>query len=247
MTSGRTPLKGNTSLLTDYLGLLYETLSITARLVAALILGTIVGVERHYRQGMAGLTTHALVALGAAAYCALPDILDVSEDVRMGGQVVTGIGFLGAGLILRDGASIRGLSTSATVWATGAIGVLAGYGRVFEAAEATFLIVLINFISPKLRNMLDAYLPIQPVGLKFSIQLRIEQTEEAEMRARLLADIEESRVQFQSLERLPIPGTQQIRLVVDLQCRSEEEDTIASLVRQLSLSPNILSCSYSRA
>lgn len=60
----------------------------------------------------------------------------------MGGQVVTGIGPLGAGLIMRDGLNIRGLSTSATIWATGAIGVLAGCGEIFEAAEATLLILL---------------------------------------------------------------------------------------------------------
>jgi putative Mg2+ transporter-C (MgtC) family protein len=92
-----------------------------------------VGLERQSRQQHTGLTTHALVALGAATYSSLPDLLGRLPDVRIGGQVVTGIGFLGAGLIMCDGLNIRGLSTAGTVWATGAIGVLAGYGKFLEA------------------------------------------------------------------------------------------------------------------
>ncbi len=64
----------------------------------------------------------------------------------MGAQVVTGIGFLGAGLIMRDGLSVRGLGTAATVWATGAVGVLAGYGLRFEAAETAAFIIAANLL-----------------------------------------------------------------------------------------------------
>ncbi len=232
----------DTSLISDQFSLFYDTLSITARLVAALLLGTIVGMERQWRQGTAGLATHALVALGAAAYCALPDILDVSEDVRMGGQVVTGIGFLGAGLIMRDGLSIRGLSTSATVWATGAIGVLAGYGQLFEATEATLLILLINVISPKLNSALTALLPPRKTPeQQYAIELKVAETDEAEIRARILAEIESGKLKFRSIERRSIPGTHLVHLTIDL---LDDEEVVASLIRQLSLSPNILACCY---
>jgi putative Mg2+ transporter-C (MgtC) family protein len=143
---------------------------------------------------------------------------------------------------MRDGLSIRGLSTSATVWATGAIGVLAGYGQLFEATEATLLILLINFISPKLNSALVTFLPAhKPAGRQYSIELKVAETDEAEIRARILAEIESGKLKFRSLERSSIPGTHLIHLTIDL---LEDEEVIASLIRQLSLSPNILSCSY---
>ena len=72
-------------------------LSIAIHLTLAMLLGGAVGLERQWRQNYAGVVTHALVALGAAAYTALPALLDASNDMRLGSQVVTGIGFLGAG------------------------------------------------------------------------------------------------------------------------------------------------------
>lgn len=84
---------------------LYQT---TPRLVVALLLGMCIGVERQLRQRHTGLNTHALVALGAAAFTSLATLLGQDNDVRLGGQVVTGIGFLGAGLIMRDGLNVRG-------------------------------------------------------------------------------------------------------------------------------------------
>ncbi|WP_245272874.1 MgtC/SapB family protein [Microvirga lotononidis] len=104
-------------------------LSVTLNLALGLVLGASIGLERQWRQRHAGLATHALVAVGAAAFTSVPGLLpSVGDATRMGAQVVTDIGFLGAGLIMRDGLSVRGLSTAATVWATGAVGVLAGYG-----------------------------------------------------------------------------------------------------------------------
>lgn len=85
-----------------------------------------IGFERQWRQRHTGLSTHALVALGAAAFTSLAILLDGPTDIRMGGRAVTGIGRLGAGLIMRDGLSVRRVGGAATIWATGAIGLLSG-------------------------------------------------------------------------------------------------------------------------
>lgn len=225
--------------------MLSETLSISVRLIAALVLGTIVGLERQWRHGTTGLTTHALVAFGAAAYCALPAILNVNEDIRMGGQVVTGIGFLGAGLIMRDGPNIRGLSTSATVWATGAIGVLAGYGEIFEATEATLLILLINIAAPKLARLVERFIPHRTLAAtQHTIEIRTIAENEAEVRARLLAQIEENRLGIQSLAKRSNAFDQTISLEIVISEETIDEDAISALVRSLSLSPAILYCAY---
>jgi putative Mg2+ transporter-C (MgtC) family protein len=99
------------------------------RLGLALILGAFIGAERQWRQRMAGLRTNALVAAGAAMFVMLSAVTARPDDsFRIAGQIVSGIGFLGAGVILRNGLNITGLNTAATLWCSAAIGTLAGYG-----------------------------------------------------------------------------------------------------------------------
>src|ERR1700693_4318973 len=101
------------------------------RAAVALSLGALIGVERQWRQRMAGLRTNALVALGAALFELLAvqmSALSGVDPTRIAAYVVSGIGFLGAGVILRDGVSVRGINTAATIWCSAAVGVLAGAG-----------------------------------------------------------------------------------------------------------------------
>ncbi|MBO9656151.1 MAG: MgtC/SapB family protein [Agrobacterium tumefaciens] len=207
--------------------------------------GTIIGLERQWRQGATGLTTHALVAFGAAAYCALPAILEVNEDIRMGGQVVTGIGFLGAGLIMRDGLNVRGLSTSATIWATGAIGVLAGYGELFEATEATLLILLINMTSPKLVRLVERFVPHHPVAAQqHTIEVRTAPENETEVRARLMTQTGDHQLAVKSLARRVNSIDQTITIDVVVSGEVIDSEVISTLIQSLSLSPTVLYCAY---
>jgi putative Mg2+ transporter-C (MgtC) family protein len=97
------------------------------RLIVALLFGALIGAERQWRQRMVGLRTNALVAAGAAMFVMMGGLIagDGSQG-RVAAYVVSGIGFLGGGVILKDGMSIRGLNTAATLWCTAAIGTLAG-------------------------------------------------------------------------------------------------------------------------
>lgn len=229
----------------DIVPWLSDTLSISVRLFTAVILGTAIGLERQWRHGTTGLTTHSLVAFGAAAYCALPAILNVTSDIRMGGQVVTGIGFLGAGLIMRDGPNIRGLSTSATVWATGAVGVLAGYGELFEATEATLLVLLINVVSPKLVRMIERLVPRRPHPVKqYTVEVRTAAENEAEVRARLLAQTEERQLAIQSLAKRTNTSDQTITLEIVLSAEVVDIEMVSEFVRSFSISPTVLYCAY---
>lgn len=234
-----------TLVINDFIPWLYDTLSISVRLIAAVVFGTIIGLERQWRQGATGLTTHALVAFGAAAYCALPAILEVNEDIRMGGQVVTGIGFLGAGLIMRDGLNVRGLSTSATIWATGAIGVLAGYGELFEATEATLLILLINMTSPKLVRLVERFVPHHPVAAQqHTIEVRTAPENETEVRARLMTQTGDHQLAVKSLARRVNSIDQTITIDVVVSGEVIDSEVISTLIQSLSLSPTVLYCAY---
>jgi putative Mg2+ transporter-C (MgtC) family protein len=116
------------------------------RLGLALILGAFIGAERQWRQRMAGLRTNALVAAGAGMFVMLTALTarGADDSFRIAGQVVSGIGFLGAGVILRDGLNITGLNTAATLWCSAAIGTLAGYGMYGSAITGAIGVIATN-------------------------------------------------------------------------------------------------------
>jgi putative Mg2+ transporter-C (MgtC) family protein len=118
---------------------------LAGRLVSAVLLGAVIGLERQWRQRGAGLRTNAPVATGASAFVVLSALMPGdSSPTRIAAQVVSGIGFLGAGVILREGLNVRGLNTAATLWCSGAVGTLAGSGFWLAAALTTAVVVLSN-------------------------------------------------------------------------------------------------------
>lgn len=124
---------------------LLPVLDSAVSLLAAFFLGTLIGVERQYKQRSAGLRTNTLVAIGAAAFVDLGQRLggDV-EAVRVVSYVVSGIGFLGAGVIMKEGVNIRGINTAATLWCSAAVGACAGSDMIAEAAMMTLFVLAAN-------------------------------------------------------------------------------------------------------
>lgn len=115
------------------------------------ILSFFIGLERQWRRRNIGLRTNVLVSLGSFLFVVLAVNLNISSDsTRIAAQVVSGIGFLGAGVILKDGIHIRGLNTAATLWCNAAIGVLCAYGFLFEAIVGTTFILISNILLRKL-------------------------------------------------------------------------------------------------
>lgn len=115
-------------------------------LLAAVVLGALIGYERQARGHPAGLHTNALVALGSAAYVITSVLVgDASGPARIAGQVVTGVGFLCAGVIMHQGATVRGINTAATVWCASAVGVLAGFCQLWWAALVSVLVLGANY------------------------------------------------------------------------------------------------------
>ena len=120
------------------------------RLALAAVLGGAIGLEREYHRKPAGLRTNMLIALGSALFSILSVELGAgagSPD-RVASQVVTGIGFLGAGAILRSGENIHGLTTAATIWVNAAIGMAAGIGSYVVATGAAALTLIVLAILP---------------------------------------------------------------------------------------------------
>ena len=126
---------------------------VVARILFSLVMGACVGLERQWRAGLAGLRTNALVSVGAALFVVMGayafDPTGKADPTRVAAQVVSGIGFLGAGVMIREGLNIRGLNTAATLWCSAAIGCLAGTGMYLVAIAGTGVIVIANlFLRP---------------------------------------------------------------------------------------------------
>jgi putative Mg2+ transporter-C (MgtC) family protein len=113
------------------------------RLLLALFLGICIGAERQWRQRAAGLRTNTLVCLGAAAFVDL-GLTIAPSTTQVVAYVVSGVGFLSAGAIMKDGASIRGLNTAATLWCSAAVGACAGSGEMLDAVFVTALLLVVN-------------------------------------------------------------------------------------------------------
>ncbi len=170
---------------------LADFLDTLVSLIAAFVLGTLIGAERQYRLRTAGLRTNVLVAVGAAAFVDLAMHLTGSDGaVRVISYVVSGIGFLGAGVIMKEGTNVRGLNTAATLWASAAVGSCAGADMLAQAAALTAFVLAGNTLLRPLVNAINR----SPIN---------EQASEATYFVKLLVDTEASAgLRDQVVERL---------------------------------------------
>ncbi len=134
-------------------------IELMVRLSLALVLGGAIGIEREYRAKEAGFRTHFLVALGSALFCVVSQYgfgIDLKDSSRVAAQVVSGIGFLGAGTIIFQKNVVRGLTTAAGLWVTAAIGLACGTGMFVAAILTTAMVLLglevLNYLIPQLGN-----------------------------------------------------------------------------------------------
>ena len=130
------------------------------QVLLALCLGGFIGLERQWRKCAAGLRTNVLVSVGAALFMGVGAEIGGTGPERIASYIVSGIGFLGAGVILKDGASVRGLNTAATLWCTAAIGAYCGMGHVLEPFLGSVFIVAIHLCLRPLSDWIRRVTPV---------------------------------------------------------------------------------------
>lgn len=150
-----------------------STLDVFIRILVAAVLGGVIGIEREFREHTAGFRTHILVSVGAAAFTLASSYgLEGTgfDPNRISAQVVTGIGFLGAGAIIRYGVSVRGLTTAASLWTVAAVGLLAAQGFYPAALITTALVVVSLYLLRLIEDRLLYPLMGQQVGVRVHFQ-----------------------------------------------------------------------------
>lgn len=124
----------------------------------SVIAGFVIGFERESRSKDAGVSTHILVIVGSLLFTYLSSIVDPASKSRIAAQIVSGIGFLGAGLILKEGGSVKNLTTAASIWAAGAIGMAFGFHLYVAGIVATIIVAIVPRI-PKTREIAKKHAP----------------------------------------------------------------------------------------
>jgi putative Mg2+ transporter-C (MgtC) family protein len=164
-------------------------------LFTAFVLGTLIGAERQYRQRTAGLRTSVLVAVGAAAFVDLAMHLTGADGaVRVISYVVSGIGFLGAGVIMKQGMDVRGLNTAATLWASAAVGSCAGADMVAQAVALTVFVIAGNTLLRPLVNAINR-IPLDEKTSEATYYFKVAVATEAlpDIRDRLVEKLENAK------------------------------------------------------
>lgn len=218
------------------------------RLFAALMMGAIVGLEREWRQRMAGTRTTALVAAGARAFVMAGAVVkgDAAAQARMASYVVSGVGFLGAGVIFKDAANIRGLNTAATIWCSAAIGVLSGLGSLPFALLLVIAVLVANTIlRPIAYRIRPAIVEAPSEETTYELNLTCHAADEAHIRTLLLATITQSAVTLQAIHSEDIEGTDRNRVRAEVLTQGRKNDVVEQIVTRLSYESGIAAVSWS--
>ncbi|HAM50527.1 MAG TPA: hypothetical protein DCP92_07440 [Nitrospiraceae bacterium] len=214
--------------------------------LAALLLGALIGLERQWRQRTAGLRTNALVALGASLFVSLSSLVTQTNDhTRMAAQVITGIGFIGAGLMLREGINVRGLNTAATLWGAGAIGTLAGSGFLPHATIGAGLVIITHLVLRPIARSINRQ-TIQDVSEERLYILRIVCRSNAEQQIRTLfvQEIVKQSLLLQSMESEDIQETDKVEVKAFILANGQQDALMEKVVGLLSLEPAVSAASW---
>jgi putative Mg2+ transporter-C (MgtC) family protein len=225
-------------------------LQFALHLFIAIALGALVGLERQWRQRMAGTRTNALVCAGASAFV-MSGLLVQHDDTAEGrivSYVVSGVGFLGAGVIFKDAGNVRGLNTAATIWCSAAVGVLTGLGALPYAVILAIGVLLTNILLRPLAYRLHPVLPsATPLETLYEIRLSCRTEAIGHLRSLLLSLIAgSSPVTLQGIHSEEVDSPRDLtNLRAEVTTAGSNNQAIEQIVVRLSIEPDIETISWS--
>lgn len=226
---------------------------LTLRILIAIALGAVIGLERQWRLRTAGIRTNTLVSVGSALFVILGAVGlgdgPSSDPSRVAAQIVSGIGFLGAGVILRDGLNIRGLTTAATLWCAAAVGSLAGAGLGMVALIGAITIIGTNtLLRPFSKYVNRRFSRIDMEAEEgdvrqgdYMFEVATDEKNEQLIRALVLQIVDRPEYTLRSIDVRPGKPSQ-VRIVASLSSKTAGDSRgLESAVRRISLEPKVTS------
>jgi putative Mg2+ transporter-C (MgtC) family protein len=216
------------------------------RLLTALVLGGVIGLERQWRQRTTGLRTNSLVAMGSAIFVMMGALIPGPDSQsRVASYVVSGIGFLCGGVILRDGLNVRGLNTAATLWCTAAVGSLAGCGFLTLSMAGTLGVLLTNLVLRPLAyriNRVSNEPEEQAIFYRFRCTCRA--VEESHIRALLLQHVGRTPLALIALHSKDHEAGDRVDVQADMKTIGRKDEYLEQIVTRLSLESSVTAISW---
>ena len=211
------------------------------RLFVALILGALIGVERQWRQRAAGMRTNTLVCFGAAAFVDLGATVGGPNATNIIAYVVSGVGFLGAGAIMKEGGSIRGLNTAATLWCSAAVGACAGAGELLDAAFVTVLLISINLAFRPLSRRIDrrSMARIKDVGV-YRLTIVCSIAHEREVSGVVMRSLAARPLIMRELRSEQTEESDEVVIQAVVESNARDKTMIENLATELRADPNVI-------
>jgi putative Mg2+ transporter-C (MgtC) family protein len=216
-------------------------------LATALGLGCLIGLERQWRHHPAGLRTNTLVTLGAAMFVSMTALMDEHDGkTRIVSYVVSGLGFLGGGVILRDGVNVMGLSTAATIWCCGAIGALAGAGFRMQALFCTGVVLLVHLaLRPVALWLEERNRKATDVETYYRLRVTCNHPSEALVRSIMMRHIGgHPKMTVQGISTEEIENKRVV--IAEIYAAERSNRFMEDLVARLSIEPDVKGVSWSR-
>jgi putative Mg2+ transporter-C (MgtC) family protein len=214
---------------------LFDFLDTIVSLSVAFVFGTLIGAERQYRQRSAGLRTNVLVCVGASSFVDLANHLTGAEgSVHVIAYVVSGIGFLGAGAIMKEGMNVRGLNTAATLWASAAVGACAGADLAAQSALLTLFVLAGNTLLRPLVNAIDR-IPLSELSSEatYTMTLTTTSARASELRDALIDKLESANYPVRET-RIIFRSNEAVEIAASLVSMAAEPSELDAVVTQLS-------------
>ncbi len=224
------------------------SLSFVENIAAALLMGMVIGLERQYRQHAAGLRTNTLVALGAALFVSLSILMDdTNSPTRIASYIVSGLGFLGGGVILRDGLNVKGLNTAASLWCSGAVGTLCGAGYSGHALVGTVSVLIVHIGLRPLARWIDARTKMATdVETYYRLRIELNASHDAHIRHILLRHV--GGHAKLNLQGLATEDTEKDRTIVlaSIFAPERSDRAMEEIMARLSIEPDVKGVSWQR-
>lgn len=223
---------------------LTASLNTLASLLTAFLLGAVIGLERQYRQRTAGLRTNVLVAVGAALFVDIAMRFHAiyggsPSPLHVLAYVVSGVGFLGAGVIMREEGNIRGINTAATLWGSAAVGVAAGTGMLVEAVLGTLFVLSANTLLRPIVNAINRQpLDVESVEVTNTVCVIADKERQQVIMKALEASLESGRFPVRNLE-VNAFGEDAVEIEATLTVTSIDGDELDALMRKLTSLPGV--------
>ncbi len=223
-----------------------SNLDFIVRVSIALVFGSLIGLERQWRQRLAGLRTNALVATGTCLFIQITPLIGGSANsTQIAAYIVSGIGFLAGGVIFKERLSVSGLNTAATMWCTAAIGALVGYGFLFQAAVGVAAVLVANVVlRPIVRRINQQPFEGTEVVSSYEFRAVCRQDVEERVRAAMIESVRGNSMSLLAVYSEDIESTARAEVVADVAVAGRPDAQLEKIVTRVGIEHGVVAVSW---